>query len=179
MVCRRCILTVEQLLEKRGIAYASVALGAVTLPEALREKQLEALRADLKALGFEILDDQRSQLIEQVKTILIGQVQSGRIPERFTLHEFVKKSLHRDYSSISKLFSEVEGMTMEQFFILQKIEKVKELLVYNEYSLSEIAFQLGYSSVAYLSNQFKKVTGMTPTQFKLNHAGKRRALDEI
>ncbi|MBK8966161.1 MAG: AraC family transcriptional regulator [Saprospiraceae bacterium] len=179
MVCRRCILSVEQVLKKHGIAFSDMALGMVTLREKPDAQKMETLRADLEALGFELLDDQRSQLIDQVKTRLIEQVQSGLIPEHFTLSDFVKKSLLRDYSSISKLFSEVEGQTMEQFFILQKIEKVKELLVYDEYSLSEIAFQLGYSSVAYLSNQFKKVTGMTPTQFKQNHSGKRRGLDTI
>lgn len=179
MVCRRCILSVEQLLEKHGIPFSDIALGTVTLPDMPGAAKQEALRQDLEALGFEILDDQRKQLIDQVKTQLTAQVQAEQIPEHFTLSEFVKKVLHRDYSSISKLFSEVEGLTMEQFFILQKIEKVKELLVYDELSLSEIAFQLGYSSVAYLSNQFKKVTGMTPTQFKQNHSGKRRGLDVI
>lgn len=179
MVCRRCILTVAQTFEKNGIAPLSIALGEVTLAGELTAEQEKKLRADLDALGFELLDDQRRRLIEKVKTLLIEQVQSGEIPETFSLVEFIGKALHRDYSAVSKLFSEVEGITLEQFFILQKTEKVKEWLVYNELSLSEISFRLGYSSVAYLSSQFKKVTGLTPSDFKRNHADRRRGLDEV
>lgn len=179
MVCQRCILTVAQLLEKNGIAPVNITLGEVTLAGEITQDQEHSLRADLDAYGFELLDDQRQRLIEKVKVLLIEQVQSGELPESFSLVEFVGKSLHRDYSAVSKLFSEVEGMTLEQYFILQKIEKVKEWLAYNELSLSEIAFRLGYSSVAYLSSQFKKVTGLTPSQFKNNHAGRRRPLDDL
>ena len=179
MVCRRCILTVEQVLNNNGITPVTVALGEVTLANELTPEQEKKLRADLETYGFELLDDQRRRLIEKVKTLLIGQIQSGELPETFSLVEFVGKALHRDYSAVSKLFSEVEGLTLEQYFILQKIEKVKEWLAYNELSLSEIAFRLGYSSVAYLSSQFKKVTGMTPSAFKSNHSGRRRALDNV
>lgn len=179
MVCRRCILTVGQVLEKNGIRPLNIGLGEVTLAQPLSPEQEKALRADLETVGFELLDDQRTQLIEKVKTLLIEQVQSGELPETFSLVDFIGKSLHRDYSAVSKLFSEVEGITLEQFFILQKTEKVKEWLVYNELTLSEIAFRLGYSSVAYLSSQFKKVTGLTPSDFKRNHANHRRGLDEV
>jgi AraC-like DNA-binding protein len=178
MVCQRCIQAVSRELEQLGLD-ANVTLGEVALQETPTQETLTALRERLDALGFELLDDQRSRLIEKVKSFLIEQVQSGEVPENFSLVEFVSKSLHRDYSAISKLFTEVEGITLEQFFILQKIEKVKEWLVYNELTLSEIAFRLGYSSVAYLSSQFKKVTGMTPTEFKNNHSGHRRALDHV
>lgn len=179
MVCRRCILSVAQVLEKNSISPLHIGLGEVTLAEALSSEQERAIKADLEAVGFELLDDQRSQLIEKVKTLLIEQVQSGEIPETFSLVGFIGKNLHRDYSAISKLFSEVEGITLEQFFILQKIEKVKEWLAYNELSLSEIAYRLGYSSVAYLSSQFKKVTGLTPSEFKRHHTDRRRGLDEV
>lgn len=179
MVCRRCILTVAQVLNHNGITPVTVALGEVTLANELTPEQEKKLRADLDTYGFELLDDQRRRLIEKVKNLLIGQVQSGELPETFSLVEFVGKALHRDYSAVSKLFSEVEGLTLEQYFILQKIEKVKEWLAYNELSLSEIAFRLGYSSVAYLSSQFKKVTGLTPSAFKSNHSGRRRALDDV
>lgn len=179
MVCQRCILTVARVLEKNGIVPVAVSLGEVALSHALRPEQEQNLRADLEAVGFELLDDQRSRLIEKVKSLLIEQVQSGELPENFSLVEFIGKALHRDYSAISKLFTEVESITLEQYFILQKIEKVKEWLVYNELTLSEIAFRLGYSSVAYLSSQFKKVTGMTPTEFKNNHSGHRRTLDHV
>ena len=179
MVCRRCILSVAQVLEKNGITPVSVALGEVTLADELTTQQAQHLRTDLEAIGFEMLDDQRSQLIEKVKTLLLERVQSGELPEDFSLVRFVGTAFHRDYSAISKLFTEVEGITLEQFFILQKIEKVKEWLVYNELTLSEIAFRLGYSSVAYLSNQFKKVTGLTPSAFKGSHSGRRKTLDHI
>ncbi len=179
MVCRRCILAVGQILEKNGLDALKVDLGEAQLREAPDADQESALRADLEAYGFELLDDQRSQLIEKVKTCLVEQVQAGELPEDFSLVKFISATLHRDYSAISKLFSEVEGLTLEQFFILQKIEKVKEWLVYHELTLSEIAFRLGYSSTAYLSSQFKKVTGLTPSAFKNNHAGHRRPLDEV
>ena len=179
MVCRRCILTVSHILEKNGITPVTVALGEVTLAGDIGPAQEKKLRADLESFGFEWLDDQRSRLIEKVKTLLLEKVQSGELPEDFSLVKFIGQSFHRDYSAISKLFSEVEGISLEKYFILQKIEKVKEWLVYNERSLSEIAFRLGYSSVAYLSSQFKKVTGLTPSEFKANHAGRRHALDEV
>ena len=179
MVCRRCILTVSHILEKNGITPVTVALGEVTLAGDIGPAQEKKLRADLESFGFEWLDDQRSRLIEKVKTLLLEKVQSGELPEDFSLVKFIGQSFHRDYSAISKLFSEVEGISLEKYFILQKIEKVKEWLVYNERSLSEIAFRLGYSSVAYLSSQFKKVTGLSPSEFKANHAGRRHALDEV
>lgn len=179
MVCRRCILTVEQVLERHAIRPENIVLGEITLAQELPPEKLQHLRTDLEALGFELLDDQRSQIIEKVKTLLLEQVQSGELSENFSLVKFVGSALHRDYSAVSKLFTEVEGLTLEQYFILQKTEKVKEWLAYNELTLSEIAARLGYNSVAYLSGQFKKVTGMTPTQFKSNHAGHRHALDEV
>ena len=179
MVCRRCILTVAQVLEKNGIVPLHVSLGEVVLAGKPTAEQEKKLRDDLDSLGFEWLDDQRTQLIEKVKNLLIEKVQSGELPENLSLVEFVGKSMHRDYSTISKLFTEVEGISLEKFFILQKIEKVKEWLVYNEFSLSEIAFRLGYSSVAYLSSQFKKVTGLTPSEFKNNHSGRRKPLDGV
>ena len=179
MVCRRCILTVAQVLEKHAIRPENIVLGEVTLAQELPPEKLQHLRTDLEALGFELLDNQRRQIIEKVKMLLVEQVQSGELPENFSLVKFIGTALHRDYSAVSKLFTEVEGITLEQYFILQKTEKVKEWLAYNELTLSEIAVRLGYNSVAYLSGQFKKVTGMTPTQFKNNHTGHRHALDEV
>ena len=179
MVCRRCVLSVEQLLQDLGLSPARVTLGEVTLDTAPTPAQEQALRAGLEALGFDLLDNQRQRMIEKVKSLLIGQVQSGEIPEHFSLVDFIGKAMRRDYSSVSKLFSEVEGITMEHYFILQKIEKVKEWLVYNEHTLSEIAFRLGYSSAAYLSSQFKRVTGMSPSEFKNNYPGHRRGLDKV
>lgn len=179
MVCRRCILTVAQILQKNNIVPDAIALGEVSLPGELDQEKEHALRKDLESYGFELLDDQRSQLIEKVKTLLLEKVQSGDLPEDFSLVKFISTALHRDYSAVSKLFSEVEGITLEHYFILQKIEKVKEWLAYNEHTLSEIAFRLGYSSVAYLSSQFKKVTGLTPSAFKISHSGQRKPLDHV
>jgi len=167
------------MLEKHGISPSHVALGEVKLAHALSPTQEKNLREDLESVGFELLDDQRTQLIDKVKTLLLEKVQTGELPEDFSIVKYIGSALHRDYSTISKLFSEVEGITMEQYFILLKVEKVKELLVYNEFNLSEIAFRLGYSSVAYLSNQFKRVTGMNPSTFKQSHSGHRKMLDHV
>jgi AraC-like DNA-binding protein len=179
MVCHRCALSVAEVLQRNGLVPVQIELGEVALENAPTPAQEQNLRIDLAALGFELLDDQRSQLIEKVKNFLIDKVQSGELPEDFSLVKAIGAAFHRDYSAVSKLFSEVEGITLEHFFILQKTEKVKEWLAYNELTLSEMAFRLGYNSVAYLSNQFKKVTGMTPSAFKANHAGRRKALDRL
>lgn len=172
-------MSVEQLLRNNGLQTKSVRLGEVELPDETDKKTLEKFADDLKEMGFELLDDQRMQLIEQIKTLLIQKTQSGNIEEHFSISKFVTDHIYKDYSAISKLFSEVEGITLEQFFILQKIEKTKELLIYNEQSLSQIAFNLGYSSTQHLSNQFKKLMGMTPSQFKQLGAIHRKPLDDV
>jgi AraC-like DNA-binding protein len=125
------------------------------------------------------LDDAKTQLIERVKTLLIQKVQEGNMELHFSLNKYLTKNIFKDYSSISKLFSQVEGITIEQFFILQKIEKTKEWLMYDEQSLSQIAFNLGYSSTQHISNQFKKLTGMTPSQFKQLGASHRKHIDDV
>ncbi|MFB9864881.1 helix-turn-helix domain-containing protein [Rufibacter immobilis] len=154
-------------------------LGEVGLTEDPTKDQLRQLAEDLKATGFELLDDQKTQLVEQVKSLLIQKVQSGRVEDHFTISKYLSENIYKDYSAVSKLFSEVVGITIEQFFILQKIEKTKEVLVYNEETLSQIAFNLGYSSTQHLSNQFKKVTGMTPSQFKQLGLPHRRPIDDV
>lgn len=179
MVCPRCIASVEDLLRKQGINARSVRLGEADLEENLDANKLDELSKGLSVLGFELLDDQKKQILEQVKNTLIQKVQSGEIEEHFGISKFIISAIHRDYSYVSKLFSEVEGVTLEQFFILQKIEKAKEWLIYNEYSLSEISFRLGYSSAQHLSTQFKRVTGMTPSQFKIKGAPLRKSLDSL
>jgi AraC family transcriptional regulator len=178
MVCDRCIRAVKQELEKLHVHPKEVALGEVELEKPLTSKQSEQFNSRLKELGFELLDDQKQKQIEVVKNLLIQKVQQGEIPEHFSISEFLSKSLKKDYINITRLFSEVESTTIEQFFILQKIEKVKEWLAYNEFTLSEIAWKLGYSSVAHLSAQFKKITGLTPSDFK-KVGGIRKALDKI
>jgi AraC-like DNA-binding protein len=130
-------------------------------------------------MGFEILDDGRQKQIGGIKKLLIEKVQTADIEEHFSLSKFLQQQLNKEYSQLSRLFSSVEGITIEQFFILQKTEKVKEWLTYDELTLSEIAWKLGYSSVAHLSAQFKKTTGMTPSQFKKIGSSNRRPLDHV
>ncbi len=179
MVCPRCVMTVEQILRDNQFHYANIKLGEVTLLEEPKKEQVEKFGDDLKKVGFELLDDQRKQQIERIKTLLVEKIQEGDLEEHFSLSKFLSTELLKDYSHVSKLFSGVEGITIEQFFILQKVEKVKEWLVYNEYSLNEIALNLGYSSVQHLSTQFKKVTGMTPSQFKKIGIDHRKPLDGV
>lgn len=179
MVCPRCIMSVEQILKENKIEAKYVLLGEVDTEEELSNEKLEKLSVDLLKVGFEILDDSKSKLIEQIKTIVIQKVQQGDIESHFSISKLLAGEIFKDYSSISKLFSEVEGITIERFFILQKIEKVKEWLVYNELSLGDIAFNLGYSSTQHLSSQFSKNTGMTITQFKKQGISKRRTIDQI
>jgi len=178
MVCSRCVMAVRQEMEKQSLEVKSISLGEVELQKKPSEKQISILNEQLHQLGFEILDDQKQKQIEKIKTLLIQKVQTGDIKEHFSISDFMSKSLHKDYSYVSRLFSEVEGITLEQYFILQKIEKAKELLIYGEMNTSEISYQLGYSSVAHLSAQFKKVTGLTPSEFK-KIGGHRKFLDEV
>jgi AraC-like DNA-binding protein len=179
MVCPRCISSVEQLLEKNSLQAKYVRLGEVELTKEPGRAKLQQFAEDLKKTGFELLDDQKMQLIEKVKNLLIQKVQSGNIDEHFSISKYISDNIYKDYSSISRLFSEVEGITIEQFFILQKIEKTKEWLMYDEQSLSQIAFNLGYSSTQHISNQFKKLTGMTPSQFKQLGASHRKHIDDV
>jgi len=179
MVCPRCITSVEQLLEKNNLQAKYIRLGEVELKKEPGKSKLQQFAQDLKQTGFELLDDQKMQLIEQVKNLLIQKVQSGNMDEHFSISKYISDNIYKDYSSISRLFSGVEGITIEQFFNLQKIEKTKELLIYDEQSLSQIAFNLSYSSTQHLSNQFKKLTGMTPSQFKQLGALHRKPIDGV
>ena len=156
-----------------------VRLGEVALTNTPANETLRQFANDLIRTGFELLDDQKMQLIEQVKNILIQVVQTGDIDEHFSISKYVSDTIVKEYTSVSRLFSEVEGVTIEQFFILQKIEKTKELLMYDEKSLTQIAYSLGYSSTQHLSAQFKKITGMTPTQFKKLGGLHRRPIDGL
>ena len=179
MVCNRCIMVVRQEFEKAGLQPQDVKMGEVELTKAPTELQLKKINLSLSELGFEILDDQKQKLIEKTKNLLIEKIQGGEIEEHFTVSEFLVKKLGKEYSQLSRLFSEVEGLTIEQFFILHKIEKVKEWIAYGELTLSEIAWKLGYSSVAHLSAQFKKVTGLTPSHVKKHGANNRKSLDNL
>ncbi|MBS1654522.1 MAG: helix-turn-helix transcriptional regulator [Bacteroidetes bacterium] len=178
MVCNRCILVVKQVLEEMNLQPLHVAMGEVELKDPITGQRLHLLNEKLNALGFELLDNTKQKLIEKIKNLLIQKVQKGELEEHFSITDFITLSIHKEYSQLSRLFSQVEGMTIEQFFILQKTEKVKEWLIYNECNLSEIAWKLGYSSVAHLSAQFKKITGLTPSAFK-KIGGTRKSLDKV
>ena len=179
MVCPRCISSVKEILEKNNLPANYVRLGEVELIKEPGKTRLLKLAEDLKQAGFELLDDHKKQLIEQVKNLLIQKVQSGHVEEHFSVSKYITEHIYKDYSSISRLFSEVESITIEQFFILQKIEKAKEWLIYDEQSLGQIAFELGYSSTQHLSSQFKKITGMTPSTFKQLGAIHRKPIDDV
>ena len=172
-------MVVRKEFEKAGVKPVDVIMGEVELSTALTDDQLQNISNSLIELGFEILDSKNQKLIEKIKNLLIEKVQGGDIKEHFSLTEFLSQKLHKEYTQVSRLFSEVEGITIEQFFIMQKTEKVKEWLVYDELTLSEIAWKLGYSSVAHLSSQFKKVTGLTPSHFKKIGSKNRISLDQI
>ncbi len=179
MVCGRCEMAVKTLFEEMKIPLKSIKLGEVELSVKIEDSEKKQLSEKLKALGFELLDDKISKTIERIKNLIISLVHHQNEALKVNLSSYLSDDLKQDYSALSNLFSETEGITIEHYFIAQKIERVKELLIYNELSLSEIAFQLNYSSVAHLSNQFKKTTGITPTQFKQLKEKKRKQIDDL
>lgn len=179
MVCNRCIIVMKNELEKLGLSAISIKLGEVIFEKNITVEEKEKLDEALLELGFQIIDDKKSRIIEKIKNTIIELVHHQENEAKTNLSDILSTKLHHDYNYLSNLFSEVEGTTIEKYFIAQKIERVKELLVYDELSLSEIAFQLNYSSVAYLSNQFKKITGLTPSYFKQIKEEKRKPLDEV
>jgi len=180
MVCDRCIKTVGTIFEREEIVPESVELGVVRLDDQLPPEKKKRIREQLTAEGFELLDDQKTKLVEEIKRIIIDLVHYSDLDElNKNLSDYLSEKLHKDYHYLSTLFSSAEKTTIEQYFILQKIEKVKEWLVYNEFTLSEMAFKLGYSSVAHLSGQFKKVTGFTPSKFKQLKDHHRKPIDKI
>lgn len=172
-------MTVESIFQELRLHPVQVSLGEIEIQENDISEVKESLRQKLQAVGFDLLDDKNAKTIEKIKNLITNLVQNQNDELNLTLSDYLSQELHQDYSALSNLFSSVEGITIEKYHILQKIEKVKELLVYDELTLSEIAFQLHYSSVAYLSNQFKKVTGLTPSHFKKLPGIKRKPLDEV
>lgn len=181
MVCDRCRLAVEGVLKDMELSPVQVRLGEVDLGDAeLTADQLDSFRTRIEELGFGLISDRKSQLIENTKKHIIDLVQDPEGTEKVRLSEYLGDKLFHDYTYLSNLFSSVEGVTIEQYYIHQKIEKAKELLIYDELTLTDIAYRLGYSSVAHLSRQFKKVTGETPSRFKaLRDAGQRTPLDKV
>lgn len=179
MVCPRCIVAVKDLLKKLEIQYLDVQLGQVFLGEEINAQQLRSLGGGLEALGFELLEPGKAALISQIKTVIINQIHHEREPLSIKFSSLIAEKLHHEYAHLSRLFSSVEGITIEKFIVLQRIEKVKEYLIYDQMTLSEIANEMDYSSVAHLSSQFKKETGMTPTQFRAQTSHQRKSIDKF
>lgn len=180
MVCNRCIKVVKDELELLNLKVNDIKLGEVTLAGAISHSDLSSIKAKLEENGFELLDDKRAQTIEKIKNVIISLIhhnEPAKLNANFS--DLIAEKIGQDYNYLSNLFSSTENLTIEKFIILQRIERVKELLVYNEYTLSEIAYQAGYSSVQHLSAQFKKITGLTPGHFKAIKENRRKGLDEI
>jgi AraC-like DNA-binding protein len=172
-------MAVKDLLNKLEIQYQDVQLGQVALAEPIKDGKLTLLGGELDSLGFELLEPGKSTLISQIKTVIINQIHHAQEPLTINFSSLIADKLHHEYAHLSRLFSSVEGITIEKFIVLQKIEKVKEYLIYDQMTLSEIANEMDYSSVSHLSSQFKKETGMTPTQFKGQASHQRNPLDKL
>lgn len=180
MVCNRCIMAVESELKKLDLKPVSVTLGEVVIESEPDAVTLEKLNQNLQSIGFALIDDRKSQLVEQMKTEIIRYIHFDKeIDGYINFSEHLSRTLRLEYSYLSNLFSSVVGTTIEKYIILQRIEKVKELLVYDELTLSEIAWQTGYSSVQHLSNQFKKIIGMSPMAYKKMQEYNRKTLDQV
>jgi AraC-like DNA-binding protein len=179
MVCPRCITTVQDILEKYSIPFKEVKLGEVKTLETISTEQLEILTHSLAKVGFTILDGKKATLVSQIKTRLVSVIYHDNNNIKVNYSELLAKELGHEYSYLSHLFPSIENTTIEKFIIQLKIERVKELLVYNELSLNQIAYKLSYSSVQALSSQFKKVTGFTPSYFKQLKEDKRIPLDKL
>ena len=181
MVCNRCVQSVENILEKTGIQYHKVLFGEIYLEEPLSENLRKSLQSKLQEAGFELIDTHTGALIEKTKRYVIAKARN-EVDEkegRMNLSTYLSSKLNYEYTYLSSVFSDVEGRTIENYYIEQRIEKAKELLIYSQQTLSEIALELDYSSTAHLSSQFKKVTGLTPSHFKQVGAAKRKSLDKI
>lgn len=179
MVSLRCKMLVKSELEKLGLHHIVVELGEIEIIENISSEQHDVLKMELLKSGLELMDDKRAILIEKIKNVIIELVHYEDDLPKTNFSDFLAEKLHHDYTYMANLFSEVTGITIEHYIIAHKIERVKELLIYGELNLTEISYKLNYSSVAHLSNQFKKVTGLTPTFFKHLKEKKRCALDNV
>ncbi len=181
MVCNRCVLTVENILEKTNIPYQKVLFGEIHVMDSFTPLQKQQLQESLEKVGFELIDNHTSGLVEKIKKHVIAKARNDVSEQegRLNLSAYLTSKLNYEYTHLSSLFSGIEGRTIENYFIEQRIEKAKELLIYGQKTLSEIAYELEYSSTAHLSSQFKKVTGLTPSHFKEVGAAKRKSLDKV
>lgn len=176
MVCPRCISSVKSIAARLHIPAASITLGEIELDHTVSDHKLNLLNEELKQQGFELIDNRINRIVEEIKKRIIQYLAGLSGGKSLKLSAYITQHVHYDYSYLSDLFSSVEGITIEQFFILQRIEKVKELLVYDEMSLAGIAFETGFSSTAHLSAQFKKITGLTTSHFKKIKESKRKSI---
>jgi len=180
MVCPRCIMAVKDILNRHNVSYIDVRLGEVILSQPRLNLDLDAIKNDLEEIGFELIEDQQVKYVERIKSIIIDLIRNpGKYNSPYNYSHYISETIGKDYHYLSKIFSEKEGITLEKYIIMQRIEYVKELLIYDEHNLSEIANMLNYSSISHLSNQFKQVTGFSPSAFKKSQLSDRRSLDEI
>jgi AraC-like DNA-binding protein len=179
MVSLRCKLMVKEELKKLGLHYVILELGMVEILEDITEEQRVQLKKNLEKSGLELLDDKKSILIERIKNVIIELIHYSDDLPKVNDSDYISEKVGYDYTYLSNIFSEVKGITIQHFIIMHKIEKVKELLIYDELTLSEIAYRLHYSSVAHLSNQFKKITGLTPTYYKQLKDRRRKNLEDL
>lgn len=179
MVCQRCILTVDNILRSLDLPFRQISIGEVELCRKPTETELTNIQKELKKVGFELIESRVTKIVEDIKQVIMDYSALGLDSQQINLSTFITDRIPYEYSYLSDIFSSIEGKTIEKYFILQRIEKVKELLVYDQLSLTEISYQTGFSSVHHLSAQFKKVTGLTPSHFKKIGAIKRKSLDQL
>jgi len=179
MVSNRCKMIVKQELQKLGLHFIIVELGEVEIMGDIEGEKLEQMKIALLQSGLELLDNKRSVLIERIKNTIIEMVHHSNEPIKINFSDYLAAKLNHDYTYLANLFSEVQGTTIEQFVISHKIERIKELIIYNELNITEIAWKMNYSSVAHLSNQFKKVTGLSPSHFRRLKVKRRSPIEEI
>jgi AraC-like DNA-binding protein len=179
MVSLRCKMKVKQELDNLGLAYQDVELGEIQLTKPLEPEMRQRLKEELHKSGLELMDDKKAMIIEKIINTIVEMVHYSEEKPKQNFSTLISEKLNVDYAKLSELFSRTRGLTIERFIILHKIERVKELIVYDELSLSEIAFKMHYSSVAHLSNQFKLITGLTPTHFKKLTKRRRINLEDV
>jgi AraC-like DNA-binding protein len=179
MISNRCKLAVKEELKKLGLHFVVVDLGEVEIMEDMTAEQYHQLQRGLNSAGLELMDDKKAVLIERIINVITAMIHHAEEVPKVNYSDYISAKLNYDYTYLSNLFSEVKGTTIQQFIIVHKIEKVKEFLLYDELSLTEIAYKMHYSSVAHLSNQFKKITGITPSNYKLLKDKRRKSIEEI
>lgn len=181
MVCHRCLLAVETILHQLSIPFDKVVAGEIHLAKEIDDDKRTSLGNKLSAIGLELIDNKSSTIIEKIKQLVIkkARMEVSEQDKKSNLSSYLSRNLYHEYTYLSSLFSSIEGRTIENYFIQQRIEKVKELLVYDEMTLSAIALEMEYSSTAHLSSQFKQITGLTPSHFKKVGTQKRKLIDQV